>query len=337
MCLNISKLILRLFLFVLLLHINSFGQNNDKWIKWGSQTEYYEVGGNPTTNHGSENNGYIKSIVPEPKGFGTLMANVKPDKYIGKRLKLSAFVKTEEIKDWAGLWMRVDGESDTTLAFDNMENRPIKGTNDWKNYYVVLNVTESALNIAYGILLVGNGKAWIGDLNLEVVSDEIEITEVPGKWNLYRQGKYEEAAKLFKNYAVAKDIYDNKGELIYYDTYDNIFYYLSLYRSGEVEKASEYIQEVSDTLKEDKWINPVVHFYAGKIDENALLKAAEINDEKEENGRKCEAYFYIGMNYLLEQKIIEAKNYFEKCIATNVKDYVEYEMAETELKRISNK
>lgn len=323
MCLNISKLILRLFFFVLLLHINSFGQNNDKWVKWGSHTEDYEVGGNPTINHGSENNGYIKSIVPEPKEFGTLMTNVKPDKYIDKRLKLSAFVKTEEIEDWAGLWMRVDGQSDTVLAFDNMENRPIKGTNDWKNYYVVLNVTEGALNIAYGILLVGKGKAWIGDLNLEVVSDETEVTDKQAKWNLYRQGKYEEAAKLFKNQT--------------YDTYDNIFYYLSLYRSGEVEKAAEYIQEVSDTLKEDKWINPVVHFYAGKIDENALLEAAEINDEKEEKGRKCEAYFYIGMNYLLKQKIIEAKNYFEKCIATNVKDYVEYGMAETELKRISNK
>ena len=41
------------------------------------------------------------------------------------------------------------------------------------------------------------------------------------------------------------------------------------------------------------------------------------------------------MNYLLKQDTIEAKNYFEKCIATNVNDFMEYGLAEAELKRIS--
>ena len=186
-----------------------------------------------------------------------------------------------------------------------------------------------------GLLLVDQGEAFIGDLKFEAVSAETEITEVPDKWKSYRQGNYKEAAKLFRKYAVNEDLY-NKGELFYYANYDNIYYYLSLCRSGEMDKGAKFIQVLSNTLTEDKWINPVVHFYAGKIDENELLEATKNNDEKEETGRKCEAYFYIGMNYLLKQKIVEAKNCFEKCLATNVKDYMEYEMAETELKRISN-
>ena len=338
MCLNISKIITGFLLLFILPSISLFGQNDNEWIKKGSYPEGYEVGGDPTTRHGFENNGYIRSIRQIPNGeYGIFENSMMPGKFLGKRVKISAFIKTDDVEGWAGVWMRVDGPSDTMLTFDNMETRKILGSTEWKKYQVVLDVDKTARNIAYGILLVGNGKAWIADLKLEAVSDETEITDPSNKWNLYIHGNYKEAAKLFRNYAVVKDIYDNKGELVYYDTYDNIFYYLSLYRSGELEKAAKYIQEVSDTLKENKWINPVVHFYAGKIDENTLWEATKINDEKEEMGRKCEAYFYIGMNYLFRQKMIEAKDYFEKCIATNVKDYIEYGMAETELKRISNK
>lgn len=336
MWLNIFKSISRLLVLSIMLHLSSCGQNNGEWIKSGSYSEGYEVGGDPTTKRGSENNGYLRSIVQIPKGeFGALKSDMVPGKFLGKRVKISAFIKTDDVEGWAGLWMRVDGPSDTTLAFDNMETRPISGTTEWKNYHVVLDVGKSARNIACGILLVDQGEVFIADLKFEVVGDETEITEVPDKWKLYRQGKHKEAAMLFRKFAVNEDLY-SKGELYYYENYDNIYYYLSLCRSGEMDKGNQFIRELSSTLKEDKWINPVVHFYAGTINENDLLKATKNNDEKEEAGRKCEAYFYIGMDYFLKHKLLEAKNYFKKSLATDVKDYLEYEMAETELKRIGN-
>jgi len=43
-------------------------------------------------------------------GFGTLMQDFRADHYQGKRVRFSAFVKTEAAQDWAGLWMRVDKE-----------------------------------------------------------------------------------------------------------------------------------------------------------------------------------------------------------------------------------
>lgn len=334
MCLNISRITSALILLSIFLPIYLMGQDTDEWIKKGSYPDGYEAGGDPSANLDDENVGYIKSIIPMPLGeYGILMTYINPSDYSGKRLKLSTFIKTDEVKGSVGLWMRIDGPSDSMLALDNMQTRPVKGTTDWKSYHVVLDVADFAENIACGILLAGEGAAWIGNLSLEIVSDETEITSVPDKWDLFQQGNYEDAAKLFRT-GVTEDIYNMSGEVIYYENYDNILYYLSLYRSGEVEQATEFIQNLSNTLKEDKWINPVVHFYAGKIDENTLLKATEINDEKEEKGRKCEAYFYIGMNYLLEQKTIEAKKYFEKCIGTNVNDFMEYGLAETELKRI---
>src|SRR5450631_487339 len=41
-------------------------------------------------------------------GFGTLMQDFRADHYQGKRVRFSAFVKTEAAQDWAGQWKRVD-------------------------------------------------------------------------------------------------------------------------------------------------------------------------------------------------------------------------------------
>ena len=154
MWLNIFNSTLRLVFLFLLMQICSFGQNNAEWLKRGSYAEGYEVGGDPTTKHGSENNGYIRSIIQIPNGeYGSFKNSMIPGKFLGKRVKISAFIKTDDVKGWAGLWMRVDGPSDTTLAFDNMETRPIKGSTEWKNYQVVLDVDKTALNIAYGTFI----------------------------------------------------------------------------------------------------------------------------------------------------------------------------------------
>lgn len=68
----------------------------------------------------------------EAKGFGTLTQWFRADEYRGKRLRMTAYVRTSGVERWAGLWMRIDGKEKTGLAFDNMMRRPVKGTTDWK-------------------------------------------------------------------------------------------------------------------------------------------------------------------------------------------------------------
>ena len=151
--------------FILLAGV-AFGQN---WFPAGSQPQDYDMGGDPTVNHGAENSGFIKSKVSEIDGFGTWMTQIKPDTYLGKEIRLSAFVKTKNVDTWVGLWMRVDGNA-TTLSFDNMEDRPITGTSDWRKYEIVLDVPESSIGILYGILLAGTGEAWVNGMQLELAA-----------------------------------------------------------------------------------------------------------------------------------------------------------------------
>ena len=90
---------------------------------------------------------------------------------------MTAQVKTQDVLEWAGLWMRVDlGQKPS--AFDNMQNRPLKGSSDWVPVSIVLDVDPKATGLAFGILLAGRGAAWIDDLTFNVVGPEVPTTDI---------------------------------------------------------------------------------------------------------------------------------------------------------------
>ena len=75
------------------------------------------------------------------------------------------------------MWFRVDAKnSRNSLAFDNMQGRPIKGTTDWKQCQIVLDVPADAGKLAYGVLLDGEGKVWFGNVSFEIVGDSVPLT-----------------------------------------------------------------------------------------------------------------------------------------------------------------
>jgi hypothetical protein len=74
----------------------------------------------------------LRAKKPAVDGFGTLMQQFRADRYQGKRVRFSGFVKAGVLQDWAGLWMRVD-KGTQKVAFDNMHDRTITGANGWQN------------------------------------------------------------------------------------------------------------------------------------------------------------------------------------------------------------
>ena len=149
------------------------------WMLAGASPGDYEAGVDRKVTHGGKASGFLRAK-EMPKGFGTLMQMFKPDAYRGKRVRLSAWVKAQQVSNWAGVWMRVDGDDKTPLAFDNMQNRPIKGTSGWTKYEIVLDVADKATAIAFGILLDGAGAVWIDDIRFEVVDRSVPTTGYGG-------------------------------------------------------------------------------------------------------------------------------------------------------------
>lgn len=151
------------------------------WFAAGSDPKSYDMGTDAGAGQDGKNAATIKSIDKEIKGFGTLMQNCLPGKYLGKRVKMTGYMKTADVQAWAGFWLRVDQKgSQQFLSFDNMyngkSNRSITGTTSWTKYEIVLDVPAEASNIAYGALLNGTGQIWFDNLSFEIVDNSVPTT-----------------------------------------------------------------------------------------------------------------------------------------------------------------
>ena len=146
------------------------------WLRRGSHPTDFDFG-SESKPLGGGRRAFIRSR-SEPNGFGTLMQMFRADAYRGKRWTVSASIGTDEVVEWCGLWMRVDGQDGKTLAFDNMEDRPIGGTTPVRNYQVVLDVADDAEYVAFGVLLSGKGVVWIEDFRFEETALETAVTGV---------------------------------------------------------------------------------------------------------------------------------------------------------------
>ena len=89
---------------------------------------------------------------------------------------MTATVKTQAVQDWAGCWMRGDSKNHHVLSFDNMHGRPIRGTLDWKQYAIVLDVPQESTGIFFGILLVGPGEVWLENVRFDIVNNTVPKT-----------------------------------------------------------------------------------------------------------------------------------------------------------------
>lgn len=110
------------------------------------------------------------------EGFSTLMQQISSADYAGKRVRLSAQLRGEQVAHWAGLWMRADSGQRLGTAFDNMNDRPLKGSFGWQPSEVVLDIPADATALSFGFLLEGPGQLQATRLELNVVPTRTPTT-----------------------------------------------------------------------------------------------------------------------------------------------------------------
>jgi hypothetical protein len=123
--------------------------------------------------------------------FACMMQSIDAQQYRGKKLKLTAVLRSEDA-GCGTIWLRVDGIENRSvrpdgyevrsIRFDNMtsrkENGPISGTTGWTSRSIVLDVPIEASSIHYGFFLRGYGKVWAKHFKIEVVSEAAPVTAV---------------------------------------------------------------------------------------------------------------------------------------------------------------
>ena len=122
------------------------------------------------------------------------------------------------------------------------------------------------------------------------------------------------------------------------DFYPRLFLWLMRSRLGEGDAANKelaaFLQKRRDP-KSEEWTSKLAGHLLGNVSEADLFAAAKSSDAKKERGLFCEAWFFAGMKKLLKGDKATAADYFRKCIATERTDFVEYQLAQSELKALT--
>lgn len=158
---------------------DEIGEAPKPWFKNGMQPAVAECGGGVDSALEASGISNLTLKCDETvSGFVGVMQRIEPDPYRNRRLRFSALVKTENVEGWGGLWMRIDDVDKPGAAFDNMQNRPLKGTTDWTTYSVVLDTSSNAQGVFFGTLMSGKGQLWISDWRLEIVGTDVPTTSL---------------------------------------------------------------------------------------------------------------------------------------------------------------
>jgi hypothetical protein len=142
---------------------------------FGGDPKEFQIGLDRDTRHGGNISGYIACISGRAQRPASLVQIFRSDDFAASRVRFSAWIKTEDVGA-AYLWMRVNGEAGEALNFDKRDKHAARGTRDWTQQAVVLDVPRLAAAILIGFTLQGRGRAWIDDAVVEVVDHGTKTT-----------------------------------------------------------------------------------------------------------------------------------------------------------------
>jgi hypothetical protein len=150
-----------------------------EWRGTGSQPHAYELVARQDASGCGARVLRSQAFASDPLGTAVLWREAEVDAWRGKKLRLSVRMRAGAIEGWAGAWIRVDGKDPATpLAFDNMQDRPLKGTTGCEWTVLVLDVPPDAQRITLGFVLKGPGALWLSDFRVDEAPAEVPSTDL---------------------------------------------------------------------------------------------------------------------------------------------------------------
>jgi lipoprotein NlpI len=101
------------------------------------------------------------------------------------------------------------------------------------------------------------------------------------------------------------------------------------------QKTGQPAAELSSLVRRWKpgWKKTLGQFLAGEITEGEFFELSVQGDIKTVREQKCEAFYYSGAVRLIKGDVADARALFEKCVATQLHSFSEFQFARAELSR----
>ncbi|WP_020652707.1 hypothetical protein [Massilia niastensis] len=145
------------------------------WVVGGPAADKFSAGVETSDAKDARGAKFLRNESADAQAWGSLTQVISAKNYLGKRLQFKARIKTEDISNYAGLWMRIDAPNRHSAAFYNSADKPIRGSTDWQERTVTLDVPPNAAVVAFGVVGSGRGQVWIDGLTLEPVGQEVPV------------------------------------------------------------------------------------------------------------------------------------------------------------------
>lgn len=144
------------------------------WTFWGGRNSAFNISiDNQVSQHGKKS-ARIEKVKPEySESVCNLMQRTVERKFSGKRIRVTGYIKSQELTDSAFLWVRV---TDLVKKVNSEAGSMLSiGSGDWKKVEMIFDVPEKS-EIFYGFWVKGMGKTWIDNVSLDIVNSSIPKT-----------------------------------------------------------------------------------------------------------------------------------------------------------------
>jgi protein kinase-like protein len=119
---------------------------------------------------------YIKNRTAGAVGLAMLVQDLDVSPYVGKRVRVSALLRSNAIDQFGGLLFRIAHPEGALLG--NRRNLAMHGTNEWSRQSVVFDVEGRAVALTIGFALTGPGVIWADGFSVDVVDASVPLTRV---------------------------------------------------------------------------------------------------------------------------------------------------------------
>lgn len=90
----------------------------------------------------------------------------------GKRISVTGWIKTKDVQGWVGAFVIIVGKDGRHFQYDDMSDRPIRGTKDWQQVEIVTDLPDEPCMVYFGPDLYGPGELWGDDFQISLAPDE---------------------------------------------------------------------------------------------------------------------------------------------------------------------
>lgn len=121
------------------------------------------------------------------------------------------------------------------------------------------------------------------------------------------------------------------------EPFDALMLYIALGEVGRMEEAKEGLSRLLKRWPTTEWPSPLAMHLLGQNSQADLKKAAQTGTEVLRKYQDFDWHFYLGAQAMLQGDAKKARTYFEYVVDTNMRQFLEYNLARVFLERLGGR